>query len=272
MPLFHLTLATDRRRVLCPTLAALRSGVRALERVAGDEMLLFTIVDDHLHLVIRSERRRAGYLGAAVRLAFAARSADRPLGRADVRPVEGRGHLLYLVRTYLPAQPAKHGLSSHPALYEGSGFLDLCGARALGGWSGTLLAQELPRFRLRDVFPAVQLEASPIEPLDPPRIHLLGAERLAEASRSALATDARGKDPRSRAARCAGAAIARECGLGLDELALAYGLSVRSIQRAAAREPDTRHVRAIRMRLALEERCATGTTGCAPALSDAWEE
>lgn len=110
--------------------------------------MLFCIVDDHLHVVLLCEAQQAGVLSRELLLALRPLTGPN-LAPAFVRPVEGRGHLEWLVR-YVLEQPTKHGLPGHPALWPGSCFPDLVGARRLPGLSLRLrLSEALPRFRLR---------------------------------------------------------------------------------------------------------------------------
>ena len=254
MPLLHLTWAADRRQTLFPTPALLRAGVRALDRTLGEKALFFSIADDHLHVVLEAERRAAGYFGKSLRRAMLSLAPDRPLLPAHVRPVEGRAHLRHLVRNYLPGQVAHHGLSGSPALHEGSAFLDLAGARVLDRFSSAPLRRWLPRFRLREVFPAVGLEPRPLEPIDLDAIARLGPARLAEAARAAFATSARGRTPPAMVARRVAAVLAARSGIPLRQVAEEFGVSVRSVQRDATRAVEDRHLRAVRLRLALELR------------------
>lgn len=254
MPLLHLTWAAERRQTLFPDVDLLRRGVRALDRTLGDKALFFSIADDHLHAVVDAEPRVAGYLGKALRQAMLSVAPDRPLLSAHVRPVEGRAHLRHLVRSYLPGQVTHHGLRASPALHEGSAFLDLVGARVLDRFSSAALRRWLPRFRLRELFPAVGLEPRRLEPVEPATIARLGPARLAEAARAAFATSARGRTPPAVAARQAAAVLAAKTGLPLRQLAEEFGVSTRSAQRDANRTVDDRHLRAVRTRLALELR------------------
>ncbi|MEK7754576.1 MAG: hypothetical protein AAB654_21805 [Acidobacteriota bacterium] len=255
--MYHLTLSAERRRTICPSTALLRRGVRVIDKVVGSEALLFSLVDDHVHVVVRCSRSRAGYLGSGLRQAFARLSPDRPLRAAYVRPVEGRSHLVHLATDYIAKQPAKHGLAAHPALYEGGCFQDLLKARLLDHFRGTLLAEELPRFRLREVFPTLGLEKDPVPPVEVANLPPLGAARLAEAARAAFATDALGRSGPALWARRTAAVLARRAGLPLAALSQALDVPLRTLQRDARSEAPGLPIAVVLQRLGLEQRCAT---------------
>ena len=80
MPSWHLTVASDGRTPLFPDEARRRAAVRTLARVAGQELVLFSVVDDHVHLVVTCDRSRVGWLGRAVVLGLRTVAAAR--GRA----------------------------------------------------------------------------------------------------------------------------------------------------------------------------------------------
>jgi len=55
MKYWHLTFSSDGRHPLFPSECLRRAALWAIARVKKCEILLFCIVDDHLHLVIRCE-------------------------------------------------------------------------------------------------------------------------------------------------------------------------------------------------------------------------
>lgn len=252
---WHLTMATDGRLPLAPTEDERRAIVRAIVRLAGPQLALFSVVDDHLHLVVLATRDEVGRLARALLLGL------RPLCRASleparIRPVESRGHASWLAQHYIAVQPLKHGLPDHPALYSGSCFQDLVGAR-LGP---TLRVVELlPRFRLRDVFSEVGLPAEPIAPPDPSQIRALGAARVVLAA-AAAACAPPGLDGRTAlvvSARRAAAQLAEESDIGRAETGFALGLSPSGLRKLLKAPVDAALCRAARLRLGLEVAVAT---------------
>jgi hypothetical protein len=173
MALWHLTLASDGRLPLFPTEAERRLGLLALVRVALHELVLFCIVDDHLHAVLLAALERIGQLRSAL---------SRALGLAgsSVKQVESRSHMQWLVR-YLVTQPAHHKLCDHPALWSGSCFQDLVGARALDGLR-LRLAEALPRLRLEELCEMAGLGWRVPVPVDDQAVRAAGAPRLAAAA------------------------------------------------------------------------------------------
>ncbi len=136
------------RNPLFPSEALLRLAVRTLVAVVGPWSALFCIVDDHAHVVV------CCYDGEAPRLADALHRALQRLSAVPLSPpflgaVRGRAHMESLLG-YVPAQTSHHGIPVHPALWTGSCFVDLVGARLLPGF-GNCIMQLLPRFRLRQL-------------------------------------------------------------------------------------------------------------------------
>ena len=100
---YHVTFAAAGRHPLFPTEASRRAAVRALGRVAGAWIVLFALVDDHVHVVVHCEEDRVGRLARAILLALRAVAAVE-IEPAHVRPVRDRGHMEWLV-TYVLTQP-----------------------------------------------------------------------------------------------------------------------------------------------------------------------
>jgi hypothetical protein len=165
MELGWLTIASDGRQVLFPSEEARRAAVRVLARVVGPAALLFRVVDDHLHVVVGWERARVGWLSRALVLGLRPLAAA-PVEGARVRPVESRAHLESLVG-YVLSQTSHHGLAEHPALWTGSCFRDLVGARWLPPLAGReRLSAHLPRLPPSALQRAVGLSGRAVEPAD----------------------------------------------------------------------------------------------------------
>ena len=254
MDLWHLTVASEGRQVLFPSEEGRRAAVRVLARVAGAEALLFCVVDDHLHLVVASERARIGWLGRALVLGLRPIAAAAVEG-ARVRPVESRSHLESLVG-YVLSQTGHHGLTEHPALWTGSCFQDLVGAR----WLPPLrvrerLAADLPRLSRDAVHQAVGLSGRPFVAADDAALRRGGAGRLVAAAAAALALPPgfAGKGAPLVLARRAVAWLGVGCGLTSGDLGFALGVTPRAIRSLLAAAPPDELLRAVRRRHALVE-------------------
>lgn len=262
MATWHLTWASDGRTALFPKEPARLAAIRALARVAGDWTTLFAIVDDHVHLVVSAERKVAGRV-ARNGLVALRKLAAGPLDPAHIRAVETRAHMQWLV-TYLLEQPKKHGLPAHPALWSGSCFPDLVGARAVPGFSlQTRLAEAIPRFRLREAHAAVGLEKTELTPVDGDRIRRLGADRLARAAAATLAEPfpLQGKRAPTSLARAAACHLGRGAGIPTSELTHVLAISPQAALRLAGKNVDSGLLEAVALRLALEEAVASTLTG-----------
>ncbi len=128
--------------------------VRTIGRVAGSAAVLFGFAVEHGHVVVDTPDARAlGYLRSKLRRAapFAGLAAD------DVyeTPVTDRDHLATLA-SYFGRQPFHHGLPWDSALYLGSTFPDLVGARLLPGFRASavhaaLSHVDVPETMLRSI-------------------------------------------------------------------------------------------------------------------------
>jgi len=252
MDLVHVTIATRGRAALAPGEADRRRVVRALGRGHGARLVLFALVDDHLHAVIEALRARLAARGVRATLEAATGAGLEP---PFLRPVETRRHLERLVR-YLLTQPSKHGLREPDALWTGSAFLDLVGARCLPGFDPGLLRRHLPRLRLREVFGAVGLEPTPLRPANDEALERLGPRALIDLASAVHAAppDLPGRSAEVVAARALAVQAALGVGVPAATLAGLLGRTAHSVRRLAKVSVDPRAVRALRTRLALEER------------------
>ncbi len=251
MLLWHLTFSSEERDPLFPNEAVRRRAVCALGRVAGSELVLFCVVDDHVHVVVLCGRARCGRLAAGLHRALS-RLTPVPMAPAHRRQVDGRSHMQWLV-TYILSQSQKHGLAVHPALWSGSCFVDLLGARVVPGLS-LRLTDALPRFRLRSVFEVLGLPVQPIAPATDELVRAGGAARLVAAASSALAVGPvlPGKAPRIVAARRIVCKLGRAAGIPASEIAWALGTSTRTTRRHAAAPSAQGLATAVRIRIGLE--------------------
>ena len=251
MNLWHLTFSTRGRQVIFTSEAGVLEGVRALARAAGERVVLFSIVDDHVHTVVRSNE--PGSLTPGLLRALRA-VAEAELDPAHRRAVTNRRHLEWLASHYIMEQPGKHGLPTHPALWTGSCFLDLLGARRIEGLA-LQLPRVLPRFRLRQAFQAVGLEARPLVPMAVDELRAVGAHRVVRAAAAAVGMpEARSRGRLARTARLAAATLCREAGVASVELAAVLGYRTSSVCKLMRQPSDPAIVRATLLRLALEER------------------
>jgi hypothetical protein len=252
MEFWHLTFASTTRHTLFPTEAQLRAALSKVLSITKAELLLYDLVDDHLHVVIWCSEARRMVLQRALLLALRP-LASTELAAAHPKRIEGRSHLLWLVR-YLLLQVEKHGLAAHPALWSGSCFQDLVGARCVLPLSARL-ARALPRLRLSMVQEIVGIPLHPIEPISAARLRALGPVRLVSAAGSALLVgpELRGK---SSAVMCAKRAVAQlgwAANIPTRELAWAVETDASSIRRWKDSPCEPRHLRAVGVRLALEQ-------------------
>ncbi len=264
MKLFHLTLAVRGRLVFARNEAERRRIVREIVRLGGNRLLLFCLVDEHLHTVLGG--LRIGYLGRDLRRLLARLQPDVEVTRPHVQLVDSRAYLRRLV-DYVLRQPAKHGLSDHPALWTGSCFQDLAGARLLPGFDPGLLARELPRFRLREVFATVGLASVALEPACDEELRRVGAARLIDlaAGVHAVGPELTGRSREVVAARALATRVATTAGLPASEVAYHLGLGAHAIRKLARRDVDPRASTALRRRLTLEERATRQDRAVRPA-------
>jgi REP element-mobilizing transposase RayT len=260
MELVHFTQATEGRRAIAVDEDERRRLVSALARTAGARLLMFCLVDDHLHAALRGAR--LGLLVRDLRRLLRRRRPDLELEPAHVKPVRTRSHLTSLL-DYLLRQPQKHELAGvHPALFGGSCFQDLVGVRLLAGFDTASFRAELPRVSLRDLLPRVGLAAEALEPASDDELRRAGPVRLVELAAATLGVGPAlsGRPPTVVRARALSARLAARVGFTPGQLATPLGVDVRSVQRLTldARE-DHRGERALRRRLSLEKR-ALGRT------------
>lgn len=238
--------------------------LRRVVRAAGGWLLGWCVVDDHLHLLLACDARRAGIIARSVSQAL-----DVPLAPAWIKPVRGRRYRRWAI-DYLLLQPRKHGLPCHPALWSGSCFVDLVGARWLPGFRPSLLMQGLPRLRLRELFLLLDLGPEPLAPAADQRLFERGPTGLIGACFAALgaAPIERSKQPLQVEARVLACASAREVGLRLPDVAAALGVHASTARRLADRAVRPQARSALRRRIALEDRVAAATLAIAGRARD----
>lgn len=256
--LWHLTFACGRRHPLFADEERRRAAIRRLADLMGAELVLFSLVDDHLHVVLRCSRTVAGVRARALIGAWRALGATS-IEHRDTRPVENRAHMLRLV-SYFVKQVQHHGLvGAQAALWTGSCFLDLVGARAIGALDlpGRLVSI-LPRYDLREAYACVGMDTMELRPLGRDRVRELGAARIAVASAAAhcVGPQLRGRLPAVVSARRTAVGIGAWAGFPAGEMAWALGITPRGVRKLLAQGAPENVVRATHLRLALEERLA----------------
>lgn len=253
--LWHITFACRGRHTLFADECLRRQAVGRLLQVTGSELVLFSLVDDHLHLVLRCTRAVAGVKARGVLHALRSLGA-KTLEHRDTRAVEGRAHMQRLVRYFL-TQVEHHGIHGvRAALWSGSCFCDLVGAR----WGGeTDLAARLltilPRYRLDEAFSAVGLHGlEEVRPLSAETVRALGVARVKSAATFALCAteDLSGRGASEVRARRAVARLARWAGISAREVAWSLGRTPSAVYRLARAPLDRAAIKAVSLRLALE--------------------
>jgi hypothetical protein len=252
MGLWHITIGSVRRLTMFPSEQLLRAAVVRLVAVTGRCLLLFCIVDDHVHVVVWVDEQQVGRIGAALLCAL------RPIARAELErphrvPVKSRDHLEWLVR-YLLDQPRKHSLAVIPARYSGSCFADLIGARVVPGFEARIY-RLLPRLRPARVCALVGLPASSLVVASDERLRSSGVARIAEAAAAALAVGPElvGSSPGVVTARQATVHLVDRAPLSRADLPRILGVSPRTVRRLAGEAVAPEVLRAVRLQLTLDD-------------------
>ena len=249
----HVVLSTVGRMPLFGEEADRRGALQAIARVVDSDLALFTVVDDHLHVVLQDLRTPVGRHTRGLRLALDALPGAVPLQATWVGEVESRSHAETLLG-YTLGQSAKHRLPEHPARWSGSCLADFVGARALEGFDPTAISRLLPRFHIEDALRTVGLGR--LRELTPPELRELGAAAIAAASRAAYAVVSGSDQDRANvAARRAAIAVQRDAGIPASESAFSLNITQRAANRLRASVPASAGD-VLRRRLALD--AATG--------------
>lgn len=263
MPILHVTQATEGRRAIARDERERRQLLTELAQAAGSRLLMFCLVDDHLHAVLSGEK--LGYLVRDLRRLLRRLRPDLELEPAHLKPVRSRSHLTSLL-DYLLRQPHKHGLAGvHPAMFSGSCLQDLMCVRLLDGFDVSALRAELPRLGQRDLLQRVGLAVEAVVPATNDELRRAGPARLADLAAATLAVgpELHGLEPTVVRARALVARLAVLVGFTPRQVAPYLGCDVRTVQRLArAKREDARAETALRRRLTLENRVA-GSGGVA---------
>lgn len=259
---WHLTFVTQGRRPVAPGEPMRRVIVRAILRVAGEHVVLFCVVDDHIHVVLLCARDVAGRLAQALFLAFRG-IVGAPLRPAWISPVTSRKHMDELVG-YVLTQTEHHGLPCETALWSGSCFADLVGARVVDGWTDNL-AEAHPRFQVEEAYRLVGLPARRLAAVSRDRVRLGGAWTLADAAAFALATGPGlvGNSVPVAIARRVTVHLGTKAGIARGDLAEALGVTRAAIARLAGLPEVEKAFLATRFCIALRD-AVTATASARP--------
>ncbi len=255
---WHLNISSVSRLALFPSPDHTREAVRKLVEILGDDLALFCVVDDHLHVVLVCDERTLQPRVRALTRSVRALAAVE-VNPTHVRRVEGRKHMQTLL-DYVLRQPSKHDLLVHPALWEGGCLPDLVGARRLPGLRLRIM-EALPRATQADALCAVGLPEARLEPMDLHTVRTLGPARLLSAAAAATCSDPRLRSKRRGAAdaRRAACSLAKKAGITMSELAWQLGVTPRACRRMVAHPGAQGLEEVVLRRLALEERVAVAT-------------
>lgn len=242
---FHVSLRLEGSRNLTPTVAARREFGRCVLTIARPfELLACRWVDTHGHLEIMGSREEAGELTRRVEIGLQQRL--RPGGRfqpAHFEPMNSIGH----VRStffYIVGQLTRHG-ADVDQFHDASNVPDIIGARRVGVRTAMVVRRHLTRTKRQEILEAAGL-VDP-EAYDPQPFGLADAAAAA-IGRAALV----GQSDDVVEARIA--AVRFATGMPPAWIATELALSVRTVHRLRAAEPDSALLRAIKQQLAMRQR------------------
>lgn len=265
MSLYHLTFSSDGRLPFLPSSQHRLAALHLLARVCGARLVLFCVVDDHLHVVLFLPDGAGKRVGRD--LLFALRTlSSAPVGSPHVRPVKTRAHADWLVR-YLLTQVEHHGLAAVGATWEGSCFWDLAGLRAVPGL-GLDIVEALPRWSIERVCDCVGVPADAVLPVEIERVAVLGPGRLIDAvCRAAAVPDLVGRDAARIRAKAALARLSRAAGIPAGSIATTLGIPVRTARGFGRLGCEDALCWAVLGQLALHEHLdRSGTTAARPGI------
>lgn len=240
----HLTIASIDRSSLVDGVERGNKVIRCLARLFPDRVLVFHIVDDHLHVVLAT--LNPGREGQ--RLVLALRAIGCPVAPAHIRAVADRAHLVNVVR-YVLRQADHHGIDPAASLCWASSMPDLIGARLVPGLGSAPLRRALPR--MTDAEPWAAIDMAPVHAWHGPRVASAGAPAIVAAAQRALAPRCRSKWHRDEVGlgRLVGA-VCTGAGIAAADLALGLGTSKRSAWRHAHAVPES-WIHAVHLQVAL---------------------
>lgn len=255
--LWHLILTSEGRITLFTNEEKLRQAVLKLGKTAASHLISFCVVDDHIHLVLYCSRQCVGRLSQALQIALS------PIGSSKfspgyIVPVKKRTHLNRLI-LYTVNQPQRHGLKEHPALYSGSCFLDLAGARFIGVL-GCPITSVLPRFNMADLYSELNLRIHTLTPADDGQVKDAGLGAIIRAAGAVFAAAPALTDQSEQTVKAHRVAVrlARSVGFTASQISCHLQRSTRSIFRVNHQQIPEEALTAVRRRLALEKLVVSG--------------
>ncbi len=260
MDKWHLSLSSEGRHSLFPTEGIRRAAVHIIVGHAGPWLVAFGIADDHLHVEVACTRVQVGKLARALRLGLGSISGCG-FEPTYIEPVDSRSHALTLV-SYAIQQPQKHGLPCHPALWSGSCFSDIVGARCIEGLR-LRIRDVWPRYRAADAWRAAGLPRAGIPPATDARIFSMGLGALRDAAAFAVCSDPGlgGRTQAVVASRATVVLIGRQAGFRSTDIARTLDIGPEAVRRLRRRQLDERVISATRQRLGIKNAIAETSIG-----------
>ena len=246
---WHYTCSSMSGRPMLVSIGDWRRAVRALHRSGPRRTFASNLTPTHDHLGVVGTRREVG-----PRISGFHRSAPilcrESLDWSFPTLIDSEPYLENTLHYIMSQAGADRFPVDHPALWVGSCFLDLIGARYL---PESTLVTPLP-WDPEIVLPRLGLPDAPIAELSHDSLIALGAERIVNASFAAACASPcdRRREPARLRAMGAAAGLGRM--LGLDARAVSEGLGISCDHvRRLARQAEPRSIRATIRRLELEE-------------------
>ena len=226
--------------------------VQTIGRLLGDQVLLFCVVDDHIHLTLQGEtavvRRQGSKLVRSLR-----QRSGLDLAPPHISPVEERRHLHSLIG-YYARQTVRHGLPGHPAAWPGSCLADLVDVRATPGFDRLAIRRALPRLQVEAVLEVVALGREAVAPASDEVLFRAGPIGVRDAAMAAQCTVVGARTSLQHAANAAAAQLLTEADYGSRAIARALGVSQRAVRDMRSREVDGEVRQRIRRRVTFD-RC-----------------
>lgn len=253
--MFHTTIRSENNLTLFPSEEQLLRAVHAVGRVSRGMLLAFNLVDNHLHLLSSGDRAMTGRLAGRIGRSLGA-IASTPMAPGRPTPIRDRSHLRNTMR-YLVQQPLNHEIGTHPALWAGSSFADLVGARYVPDLR-LRAREELPRMTTTDLLawaglPEERLSAATDEEL----ANWAPAQLVRAAARAgALDKGLVGRRSGTVVWRRAVAQLACEVGHAPGAVAAALRVTRQGLLHCRRAVRPVRHIETLRKRVALERLAA----------------
>jgi hypothetical protein len=270
MDIYHVTLTAEReaRLPLFPDAGTYLEALHRIGAVCGGCLALFALIAEHLHLVALLSRAQAGRLAQAISLTLRPIVAT-PFAPSHIRSVDSRSHMRWLLR-YILEQPREHGMPGHPALWIGSCFPDLVGARLIEGLS-LCIERALPDYHPAAALRIVGLPGTDLGVPDRATLRSAGANRLKLATAAALGiASLEGNTPAAVRARRSFAQLADRIDLHRAETVAALQIRRQSAWRLMRSGAERADLVAIARRVELEKLVQEELL-CAPPSGSAFE-